>query len=450
MPNIPIIGKLVPANNGFTGLIDAEQVIGLSGYITTSGVTQDQLTSCSGYLQEQILQASGGVSMAELIATSGTLHAEIVSSSGTLNTYIGTVNTAWLNGSGTLNTKLVNASGALHSEIGSASGSLHTEIGNASGTLNTAWTNGSGALHTEIGNASGTLNTKINNISGSLYSGYVAADSTLSGLMYTGLYNASGTLHTEIGNVSGALHTEIGNLSGYIPTMAKGAAFNGSTSNYIQKYVGLSLSNSALLDNGTNMGVHQTNPQAQIDNTLTAASTNGSLEVSRFRRYTSGGMNGAMGGFNSFYTEDEYANDILCGKVIWGAADTTTSWDGAYKPYIGLKSPNGAVTLVTTHYIYAGQSAYLSTIFPLGSSNYCGYLTVMDTVGSTCGKFWLRATSNSCSIKDNDAGGYLAVTDTDGYLCLLGNGDGTFRLRNRLPGSYSTYIHMIFEGAVST
>lgn len=65
--------------------------------------------------------------------------------------------------------------------------------------------------------------------------------------------------------------------------------------------------------------------------------------------------------------------------------------------------------------------------------------TVETTQASAVGSFFLRGGVDSVT-KINDPLDVLDVADTDGKLCCLADGDGTYTLKNRLGGDYNFYL----------
>lgn len=117
---VVVIDKIMPKNDAFVGLVDAGQVIGLSGFVASGSAACD-LTAYSGFVDAtyaskiELANASGSIittSEMSLFNASGILQTDYIARdlalSGTLVTGYNTSDAAL---SGTLHTELVNASG---------------------------------------------------------------------------------------------------------------------------------------------------------------------------------------------------------------------------------------------------------------------------------------------------------------------------------------------------
>jgi len=86
-------------------------------------------------------------------------------------------------------------------------------------------------------------------------------------------------------------------------------------------------------------------------------------------------------------------------------------------------------------------SVQLEKLFDLGKS---GIIRVTEiNFDSVAGEVWIRGGNNGVNII-SDPAVILSVTDVDGKLCFLPDGDGTYTMKNRLGAA--TSFAMSFMG----
>ena len=222
-----LIDKILPKNDAFVGLVDADQVIGLSGAIASgcppaSGVTEADLLSVSGSLSSDITAS---------IVTSSGIAASLDSDLYTLVS--GDIATSIITSSGiaaSLDSDLYTlVSGDINAASGTLSTYTDTEITALSGTLVTytddSITTVSGYLQGQITDyeplitsTSGSLSAEINSASGTLITYTDTEIAALSGTLDNTIYNASGVIIDYVDNISGVIVAQIGTPAGVVLT----------------------------------------------------------------------------------------------------------------------------------------------------------------------------------------------------------------------------------------